>query len=144
MAIEAPAACIPLLDAVAVLEVPLKDAAKLDKPFLVVVIGFVNNPTEAAYILSALLFLPAAAVAVFIACPIRPIAPVIPANEANTGTATIGINPNATTINLIGAGAFANASIIGVNIFIMAFNIGAKAEPISIPKARTWFMKIFI
>src|SRR5699024_3475037 len=117
---------------------------KADSAFLVVLIGLVNNPIETAYILNALLFLPAAYVAVFIACPINPIAPVIAANEPNTGTATIGISPKATTINLIGAGAFANASIIGINIFIMAFNIGAKAEPISIPKARTWFIKIFI
>src|SRR5699024_12079178 len=83
------------------------------KAFLLVAMGFVNNPIVAEYILNALLFLPAAYVAVFIACPINPIAPVIAANEPNTGTATIGISPNATTINVIGAGALAKASIIG-------------------------------
>src|SRR5699024_3831105 len=114
------------------------------KAFLLVAIGLVNNPIVAAYILNALLFLPAAYVAVFIGCPNNPIAPVIAANEPNTGTATIGISPNATTINLIRDEALAIASIIGVNTFFIFISIGTREEPISIPNTRSLFMNIFI
>src|SRR5699024_9017420 len=111
--IPVPAALIPPEEPLAAPPVFQNSPGILDNPFLTEDIGLVNNIILAEYILHALLFLSAANVVVFISWPISPIAPVTPANEANTGTATIGIHPNATTINLIGAGALAKASMTG-------------------------------